>query len=163
MNERQYKDLFASYVEDDYCTVECVDLKVGNTKICQVIEVHRDDYSTPSYYDLSYINHYEGKSYKEIFEKVYADNLLESIENYDYLLARFKGLEKVLLNTLDKWKKQKGFKMTEELATIEAYLKYVSKWYRDHKEGVPARFYEWEINEHQEDVYDSMFPNGGEE
>ena len=121
MNEKDYKSLIEDIASDDCTVVYTLELK-NNLK--QVIEVDTDG---------GRIYHHESDSFEQLCKDHYLDFIIDNIEDYDYFLMDYKGLaDEILKQDLSTYGQE----------TVK-YIEYVSEWYKNHKEGYPAYYYEW--------------------
>ena len=129
MEERDFKELIEAYLPDEDTLVYCLDIN----PMKQVIVIDKSSGDLDHYEDRQY---YYG--FRNIFMEHFAEPLIENIDIYHYLLTDYPSLANELLTCAgyyphDQWN----------------YIKYVSNWYRDHKEGAPVCFAEWIDNEAQ--------------
>ena len=120
MKDRDYKDLVIEYLSDDDTNVKIE--MIGNKKL--VLDIGKSD---------GHLRHfYEGKTFKEIFYRYFADSIIENIDIYKYLLDEFPELAGELLVTRK---------------DMYEYISYIVEWYEDHEFGCPACYNEWRDNE----------------
>lgn len=131
--EKKFEEIIVNYLQDDCTWVHTLDIN----PMKQVIEIDKE---------TGDINHYEDRQYyhgfENIFREYFADSFFDAIDIYDYFIYKdYHFLARWLLENCEKYVNAFG-----DLDEVN-YVKYVAQWWKEHGEGNPVCFREWQKNE----------------